>query len=187
MAAIVQHKSEEPVLLDSVIDEIVDNQISKLSWITNAFRQAYTLEHEKQGKVYRYPAIYTERDNYHSVLPDDCLGNFSFIEKKDPETIISRGNYYDVTVDLDIIFWFNISSIYDTNKVIMLENIKDEVLKLFNSKSLFKSSNIQINKIYTNAENIFEGYDLRQVDTQYLMMPYAGLKLSCTVRFTSPC
>jgi len=187
MKIIEQNKSEEPVLLDKVIDEIIDNQKAKLTWIDNAFRLAYTLEHESQGKKFRYPAIYTERNNYHSVLPDDTLGNFSFIEKKDPETVIARAGYYDITVDVDIIFWFNLSKIYDTDKVVMLENIKDDVLKLFNSRSLFKESSITINKVYTNAENIFEGYDLKQVENQFLMMPYAGIKLSCTLRYTSPC
>jgi len=187
MRVVTQHKSEEPVLLDKVIDEIIDNQKAKLTWINNAFRLAYTLEHEVQGKKFRYPAVYTERNNYCSVLPDDSLGNFSFIEKKDPETVIQRAGFYDISVDVDIIFWFNLSSIYETHKVVMLENVKDDVLKLFNSKSLFKSSSIIVNKVYVNAENIFDGYDLKQVENQFLMMPYTGIKLSCTIKYTSPC
>lgn len=183
---IPQPSNSEPVLFDLVLDELTA-ALSNLSWLDNVYKLAYQLENEVHGKKYKYPAAYIGKKEYMSLLPNDELGNYSFIEKKDPEIITQLGQMFKAKVDVDIIFWFNIYSIYDDSSVIKSENIKDEIIKLISKQGIFKSFSITVNRMYDNAENIFDKYDLRQIDNQYLMMPFCGLKLNCTISYSSQC
>lgn len=50
-----------------------------------------------------------------------------------------------------------------------------------------RGTRIELAKIYEQAENIFKGYSLREIDTQYLMQPYGGIRIDGFLMYREEC
>ena len=67
------------------------------------------------------------------------------------------------------------------------EAIKAEIMKVINGGFLMKNGRIKITRIYENAENIYRGYSLDEVDNQYLMHPYGGFRFEGELHINENC
>jgi len=184
---ITQQINKYAVGLDLVLNELSASLKSKLKWLDSAFTLSKTLELEKSGRKYKYPAAYIGNGEFVSLLPDSSLGNYLFIEKIDPETVVEKGLHKSITTNIQLIFWFNLSTIFVETEYNLLENVKHEIYKHLSSPWILSSSILKTLKIYTENENIFEKYSLQQVDNQFLMWPYAGIKFECSIKYSVIC
>lgn len=193
-----------PVLLDKVLQDLQVALSKNLLWLNHAFGRAQRLvEHRLDDNKFIYPAIYLGSTEYLSMLPNDQLGNFSWFDIYDPqeitEVVQSKPQY---TFSGAIVFWYNLRSIYPDDSVLYTEEIKDEVLTLLTTPGILTTnSRISITKVFERFENIYKGYSLEKVyntfvysgqgiqelDKQFFMYPYAGLRVEFTITTRELC
>lgn len=195
---------ESPVLLDKVLQDIQKALLAKLPWLNYAFGRGYKLvENRLDGNKFIYPATYNGDGEYVSLLPNDNFGNFSWFDIYDPQKItqVVQG-LPQYTFTGALVFWYDLSSIYDDESVLHTEEIKDEVIRLLNTPGLVSTvGKFVINEIYERFENIYKGYSLEKIynnntykgeeiesiDKQFFMYPYAGLRVEFTLTTRELC
>lgn len=195
---------DNPVLLDKILQDIQLKLKTELSWLNYAFGRAYRLvTHEQNGDKFVYPAIYAGDNEYLSVNPNDNFGNFSWFDIYDPQNVveISQG-LPQLIFNGAIVFWFNLKTIYSDASVIYSEEVKNEILSILTSPGLLASSGrISITKIYERFENIYRGYSIEKIysnymysgeniqgiDKQFFMFPYSALRFEFNITTRELC
>lgn len=181
---------ENPVLLDKVLQEIQSKLEKGLPWLTHAFGKSYAIaEEDSEGRKIKYPAVYNNNGEYLSMLPNDNLGNFSWFDIYDPQhidnTSLGKQTY---TYEGAIIFWFDASTIYNSDSHLYIEEIKNEIISLIMSPGfLTNNSKISIVRVFEQIENIYRGYINFVNDKQYFMFPFAGLRLEFKLTTKESC
>lgn len=189
---------EDPVLLDKILQDMQKSLMNRLKWLNCAFGRAYKLvEHRLDGNKFIYPAMYNGNGEYVSLLPNDNFGNFSWFDIYDPqkitEVVQSLPQY---TFSGAIIFWYDLSSIYEDETVMHTEEVKDEIMRVLTTPGLITTTGkLVINDIYERFENIYKGYSIEKIynnytykgegiqdiDKQFFMYPYAGIRIEFTL------
>ena len=195
---------EDPVLLDKILQDMQKSLMNRLKWLNCAFGRAYKLvEHKPDGNKFIYPAMYNGNGEYVSLLPNDNFGNFSWFDIYDPqkitEVVQSLPQY---TFSGAIIFWYDLSSIYEDETVIHTEEVKDEIMRVLTTPGLITTTGkLVINDIYERFENIYKGYSIEKIynnytykgegiqdiDKQFFMYPYAGIRIEFTLTTRELC
>lgn len=195
---------EDPVLLDKILQDMQKSLMNRLKWLNCAFGRAYKLvEHRPDGNKFIYPAMYNGNGEYVSLLPNDNFGNFSWFDIYDPqkitEVVQSLPQY---TFSGAIIFWYDLSSIYEDETVMHTEEVKDEIMRVLTTPGLITTTGkLVINDIYERFENIYKGYSIEKIynnytykgegiqdiDKQFLMYPYAGIRIEFTLTTRELC
>jgi hypothetical protein len=195
---------EDPVLLDKILQDMQKSLMNRLKWLNCAFGRAYKLvEHRPDGNKFIYPAMYNGNGEYVSLLPNDNFGNFSWFDIYDPqkitEVVQSLPQY---TFSGAIIFWYDLSSIYEDETVMHTEEVKDEIMRVLTTPGLITTTGkLIINDIYERFENIYKGYSIEKIynnytykgegiqdiDKQFFMYPYAGIRIEFTLTTRELC
>lgn len=195
---------EDPVLLDKILQDMQKSLMNRLKWLNCAFGRAYKLvEHRPDGNKFIYPAMYNGNGEYVSLLPNDNFGNFSWFDIYDPqkitEVVQSLPQY---TFSGAIIFWYDLSSIYEDETVMHTEEVKDEIMRVLTTPGLITTTGkFIINDIYERFENIYKGYSIEKIynnytykgegiqdiDKQFFMYPYAGIRIEFTLTTRELC
>lgn len=195
---------EDPVLLDKILQDMQESLMNRLKWLNCAFGRAYKLvEHRPDGNKFIYPAMYNGNGEYVSLLPNDNFGNFSWFDIYDPqkitEVVQSLPQY---TFSGAIIFWYDLSSIYEDETVMHTEEVKDEIMRVLTTPGLITTTGkLVINDIYERFENIYKGYSIEKIynnytykgegiqdiDKQFFMYPYAGIRIEFTLTTRELC
>lgn len=195
---------EDPVLLDKILQDMQKSLMNRLKWLNCAFGRAYKLvEHMPDGNKFIYPAMYNGNGEYVSLLPNDNFGNFSWFDIYDPqkitEVVQSLPQY---TFSGAIIFWYDLSSIYEDETVMHTEEVKDEIMRVLTTPGLITTTGkLVINDIYERFENIYKGYSIEKIynnytykgegiqdiDKQFFMYPYAGIRIEFTLTTRELC
>ena len=195
---------ENPVLLDKILQDMQKSLLDNLSWLNYAFGRGYKLvEHRSNGNKFVYPAFYNGNREYVSLLPNDNLGNFSWFDIYDPQQITAVvQSLPQYTFSGALIFWYDISTIYDDASVMHTEEIKDEILRLLTSPGLIRNTGrFVVNAIYERFENIYKGYsieriyndrnysgeEIQELDKQFFMFPFAGIRIEFTITTRELC
>lgn len=186
---------KNPVMLDRVMAEIQSGLVDNLTWLDVAFGRAQRLQKMVNGNRIITPNVYCggwkgHGDNdYIEVSPDAKIGNFSFFEIDDPQTIDVGPWARQIKAPFGLIFWFDLIRIYGEPANRNIEYIKGQILRVLNGRSGWHLPNgrIILNKIYEKAENIYRGYSLSEIDNQYLMHPFAGLRFDGILEFDEIC
>lgn len=162
-----------PKLIDLELLKI-QRKLEALSWLTVYGRSRKMVD----GNII-YPAVYIGHTKYKSLLPDKS--NYSFFVVDDPQEYEFNPNMKGtLTIKLNLLVWFNISQVESLDER-NTEMVKEELL------NILKSSNFEISRIYENADNIFKGFTLKEVESQYMMYPYAGFRFEGTLRIKPTC
>lgn len=186
---------ENPVLLDKILQDIQNTLVEKLTWLDHAFGKAYKLvEYQQDGHKFVYPAIYNGEGEYVSLLPNDNLGNFSWFDIYDPQKVTQVAQALpQYTVDGALIFWYRLDSIYGDKSVMYTEEIKDEILRILTAPGFIAApGRLTVTSVYERLENIYRGYtyqgeDIQNVEKQFLMYPYAGIRIEFTLTTRELC
>ena len=184
-----------PVMLDRVIGEIQQGLADNLPWLDAAFGRAQRLTKKMNGNTIITPNVYCGGWNGHGdndyieVSPDSKIGNFSFFEIDDPETIDGGPWARDIQCPFSLVFWFDLTRIYGMADNRNIEYIKAEILRVLNGRTgwTLSQGRITVNQIYERVENIYRGYSLSEIDNQFLMHPYAGLRITGVLQFMELC
>lgn len=181
-------KPENPVMIDRALAYIQDELIKKIGWLDYAFGRAQRLVTQREHKNYYYPGVYIGKNEYLNVLPGQGLGNRTFFIVDDPHTIEFNPRRYNVIKSpVSLICWYDLSDIYPDSKERNTEDVKRQILRVLTNLTMPDATRLELVKIYEQAENIFRGYSLREIDTQYLMQPYAGLRIDGNLIYREEC
>jgi hypothetical protein len=165
----------------TTIIESLRIELEKITWLEKSYGRAWPHVEMRGSKQVRLPKCF-DGTEYLNVLPNDNYKSQSFIAVRTPEKYenFNRDGNNFKSRDLSIIFWGNLKEI-NTNKTgIYVSDLKDEIEQVLCTIPELSS----INQVFDEkAEDIFQGYTLSDIDTQYLMYPFAGLRFDITVKF----
>jgi len=180
---------DNPQLIDIVLGEMQTGLVSNLGWLDMAFGRAQRLVKTIETKKYFTPNVYTGKGNeYIGVAPDSKIGNFSFFWLDDPQTMNwLPGQQGDIKTNFSLIFWFDLRRVYNEANNRNTELLKANILRTLNGGFPMRSGRIKINRIYEQAENIYRGFTLDEVDNQFLMHPFAGFRFEGELTIIEPC
>lgn len=187
----------DPIMVDEMIAELQQVLVANLPWLDAAFGRSQRLTKKMAGKTIITPNVYCGgwkghgENDYIEVSPDSKIGNFCFFEVADPETVnwVFRQNM-DVETPFSLIFWFDTRRVFNAADNRNITYLKNQILTLLNGRSgllLYNNGRVVLNRIYERVENIYRGYTLSEIDNQFLMHPFGGLRFDGTITMTQPC
>ena len=185
----------DAVMLDRVLGEIQSGLITNLSWLDVAFGRAQRITRNVAGKRIVTPNVYCGgwkghgANDYIEVSPDAKIGNFSFFEIEDPQTIDAGAWAREVKAPFGLVFWFDLTRVYHQPDNRNVELLKADILRVLSGRTGWHltEGRIAVARIYERAENIYKGYTLSEIDNQYLMHPFAGLRFDGIIEFSELC
>lgn len=171
-------------MFDAEVAKIQVQLAKKLPWLKHAFGICERLTTMKDGKRFNSANAFIG-DRYVQVMPCRELGNFCFFALKDPQT------YWDKDTDVifapfSLIFWYKVDECSSSPDMRNAEAVKSQILSVLDSTH-FGGSIFTLNRIYERAENVFSDYSYELTDNQYMMHPYAGLRIEGELRANVPC
>lgn len=183
---------DNPQLIDLVLGEVQNGLVKNLGWLDMAFGRAQKLVKIVDNKKYFTPNVYAgtpgKVNDYIPVSPDSKIGNFSFFWIDDPQTIDwMPGQQSNLKTPFSLIFWFNVAKVHNSKVNRNTEVIKANILRTLNGGLGLRSGRIKVTRIYEQAENIYRGFTLDEVDNQFLMHPYAGFRFEGELIILEPC
>lgn len=192
-----------PVLLDVILEQINASLKAQLPWINYAFGKSERLRRRKQGtkigaflldkSAIAFPAIYTGvgQQGYIQLLPDERNGNYSFFIIHDPQPIdnFQRNSFQTFKVKFSWILWYKFTpAIMPANEFRNKELVKLEVINAISSLSNVPDlKRMQVEGIEEDPEAIFREYTFNEIDDQFLMHPYSGIRVNGTLHYRSKC
>ena len=186
---------QNPVMLDRVIGEIQKGLVENISWLDVAFGRSQRLTKMMNGKRIVTPNVYCGgwnghgENDYIEVSPDSKIGNFSFFEIEDPQTIDAGPWARSIRTPYSLIVWFDLTRVYGVETNRNTEFLKSQILHLLNGRYGWHLSGgrVSVNRIYERAENIYRGYTITEIDNQFLMHPYGGFRMDGELYFDELC
>lgn len=186
---------QNPVMLDRVIGEIQTGLVENLPWLDVAFGRSQRLTKMMNGKKIITPNVYCGgwnghgENDYIEVSPDSKIGNFSFFEIEDPQTIDAGPWARSIKAPFSLIVWFDLTRIYNEPSNRNTEYIKAQILHVLNGRAGWHltQGRVTINRVYERAENVYRGYTLPEIDNQFLMHPFAGFRFDGILMFDELC
>ena len=186
---------KNPVMLDRIIGEIQTGLVENLPWLDAAFGRSQRLTKMMNGKKIITPNVYCGgwnghgENDYIETSPDSKIGNFSFFEIEDPQTIDAGPWAREIKAPFSLIVWFDLTRVHDEPDNRNTEYIKAQILRVLNGRAGWHltGGRIVLNKIYERAENIYRGYTLSEIDNQFLMHPFAGFRFDGLLEFDELC
>lgn len=176
-------------LYDSLLNSFNTELIVQLHWLNYAFAEAQNLSRIEDDKTVVYPAVYggqNIKNEYASVLPNEFMGNekaikgFSFFTIKNKEIeslVLSNGT---IRADASIIFWFNLDKVLNNDAEFRnLNKVVLDILKAIKSSSSGLSGKLEPYAWTTEFDEIYSEYSLKETEKQYLMHPFAGVRVDC--------
>lgn len=177
-------KPDVPALTDKVIVKMQDVLKENLWWLDYSFGRSQKLVTTKEGKNYFYPAVHIGKGTYINVLPDQELGNYSFFTIEDPQEIdFNARAFNNIKSKFALVFWFNLDNVFRGADDRNTEAIKAQIIELLTRGIHLSEGRINIRQIFEQPENIYKGYSLKEVDSQYMMQPFAGLRFEGEMLF----
>jgi hypothetical protein len=181
-------KPTAPALLDVVIGQIQDLLKLKLPWLNYSFGRSQKLATTKERKNYFYPGVHIGGGEYISVFPDQSLGNFSFFAIDDPQVVEFAPNSFNtIKAKYALIFWFNLDNIFAGSEDRNTEEIKAQILKVLTRDLRLTVGRLNIESINEKAENIYKGFNLSEINSQFLMQPFAGMRFEGEILIMEGC
>lgn len=186
---------QNPIMLDRVIGNIQNGLVDNIPWLDAAFGRSQRLTKMMNGKRIITPNVYCGGwrghgpDDYIEVSPDSKIGNFSFFEIEDPQTIDATPWIRQITAPFGLIVWFDLKRVYNQYDNRNTEYLKAQILRVLHGRGGWHlpDGRMVINRIYERAENIYRGYTLSEIDNQFLMHPFAGFRFDGILEFDELC
>ena len=175
-------------MFDRPIQDIQKSIAKKLLFMNHVFGRCERLTKEVNGKRILSPNVYAGKDEYILLTPDNTdLGNYCFFIEDDPETMVANfGLSGRLKAPFSLVVWVDMRTIEDKD----IRNIYDLELKVLDAVAVpgvTRHGGIEVLRVYHRAENVFNGFTLDEVDNQYLMSPFIGLRLDLELWVDEDC
>lgn len=164
---------DSPKLFDKAIGEIQKQIGGRIEWLDHIFGLCEMITTVKNGKKTKSANIYTGNGQYCQVAPCVELGNFCFFMLKDPQKIETPASKV-ISAPFYAIFWYNVEKVSSYPDERNTEALKEEILKALHR---IKTPHVEWTKIYERPDNIFSDFSYDFTSNQFLMYPYAGIRI----------
>lgn len=164
-------------LFDRPIQGLQD-ALGRLSWLDHVFGRCERLVKDVDGRRVYTPNVYYEGEEYLLLTPDNReLGNYCFFVMEDPQTVtMSLGERARLRTPYSLIVWVDMRTVEGGDER-NTEAVKEALLSAVRSAWL-RSGAVSVERVYERAENVFQGFSIDEVDSQFLMAPFAGWRLT---------
>ena len=181
-------KPKKARLFDRPIQDLQQSIGRKLLFMDHVFGRAERLVKEINQRRVFSPNIYKADGEYILLTPDNTeLGNYCFFVREEPEVMVEAfGNHGRMRCPFSLIVWVDMRKVEDGDE----RNVYDLELKVLDavaSPGVLRSGGLTVSRVYHRAENVFEGFTLDEVDNQYLMWPFVGLRLQIEIWVDEDC
>jgi hypothetical protein len=177
--------------IDAAI-ELIRQQLATLPWLQKAFGRAWSKPRTQDGKAVAEPMLYQGGKEYYPALPNDALKSYCFFKVNGPRRTIdytanmNTGGRYIMQDSVDLIFWVDLKAINAAMDWIFTETLIQDVMKKLGG--YLGGPMATVDQIYDDrVEDIFAGYDTRELKQGLLLYPYKGFRLSCTITYEFGC
>jgi hypothetical protein len=185
MSYLNQKDQERPYKgFDLAIQQIQIQIKNELPYIAKVYHRAYLFT-EQEGSVrgVKVPKVWEDKREYINVLPNDNQPAMLFFyptgeeEIKEFDDLDSRNNLFEREVCL--ILWLNTEKLQNHLTGPSLSKVKSDLLELLStSDNVVKVSSMEDNDVRKIYREFYIDYK-----SQYLMLPFAGLRINFTVKF----
>lgn len=169
--------------IDGAISRLQSSLASKYDWMT-VFHRAYPFMEWNlaETKGIKVPKVWLGGNEYMNVLPNDFLIGQAFFfvadDEKQTESDLEFGSTFNTEVSL--IIWVNTESIPEHLTGPSIAKLKKEINEIL-------TDHITVLRIETmtdqDAKSVFKGWSIDDTNTQYLMLPYAGLRVNMILQY----
>nr|DAT75922.1 MAG TPA: hypothetical protein [Caudoviricetes sp.] len=172
----------DPKMFDLAVLPIQKALAANLPWLDHAIGICETLTDVKNGKRFTSANVYVGNGQYEQIMPCEEIGNFSFFTLRDPQEIASKANL--IKTPISLIIW------YDMRKVSLpvdernTEAVKGQILGILSGAHL---ANFKTSRIYEKPQNVFADFSYEHTNNQYMMSPFAGLRIDGVIETRIPC
>lgn len=178
----------EPRLFDRPIQDMQRSIAKKLLFMNHVFGRSERLTKEVDGKRVTSPNVYAGKDEYILLTPDNTeLGNYCFFVEDDPEQMVANfGISGRMKAPFSLVVWVDMRTVEDKD----VRNVYDLELKVLDavaSAGVLRHGGMEVTRVYHRAENVFSGFSLDEVDNQFLMSPFTGLRLDMELWVDEDC
>jgi hypothetical protein len=174
----------EPKGVDAALESIATYLQSNVSWLTNAYGRAETMEETTtNGKRYIYPAVYAGSTEYLNVHPDEHLDNHSFFRVDGRQDLTYQGPFLNGRSKVTLVVWFNYETAYPADhERRSVDNAIHDVVEVLNNATGTHYS-FMIKEAIT--EGMYRGYTLSP--NQPLMRPYGAFAITMDINWRESC
>jgi len=172
-------------LLDAAFAPTLSDIETALPWLTRCYGVATKLEKtgpDGKGKI-MYPVVFAGGTEYIGLLPDESLGNYCWIDVEDgAELLRTTHRVRGVKAKAAFVFWLDVRKGFDgadpdTISVASLVDSANTALHRLRSPGL----RTQVTRNWVRSEHIYRGYNVNEIEHQFLMRPYAGFRIDLDV------
>ena len=172
-----------PKLFDEVVAKLQNLFADNLLWLDHAFGLCEFLAEVKDGKKFTSANIYRGKGEYSQIMPCRELGNFCMFVLRDPQEIGKRDAQV-IKSPISIIFWYDMRDVRPESDERPREAVKADILGILNRAHL---PWLSVTRIYEKPEAVFSDFSYDHTENQYLMSPYAGLRIDGIIMANVPC
>ncbi len=176
-------QKSNPCLFDKEVLKIQKALADSFSWLDHSIGICETLTDIKDGKRFVSANLYKGGGEYEQIMPCEELGNFSFFTLKDAQKVQNSANL--VKSPFSLIIWYDMGKVSLPSDERNTEQIKGQILGVL--QNLHLSPRIEIEEVYEKAKNVFADYSYDVTANQYMMAPYAGLRIDGNIYASVPC
>jgi hypothetical protein len=181
-------KPTTPAFFDKIVVQVQDTLKAKLSWLNYSFGRSQKLIRKQGDKEYYYPGVHIRAEEYQSVEPNNDLGNFSFFILSDPQEVdFNPHTTNNVKAKYALIFWLKLDTVFPNSTDRDTETLKADILKILTRELFLTFGRLSVTSIQEDSKNIYKEYSLKEVESQYLMQPYAGFRFEGDLLLNEPC
>ena len=177
-----------PRLFDRPIQDIQRALADRVTYLEHVFGRAERLVTEVEGRRYYSPNVYRGDREYISLLPDnDRLGNYCFFTVDEPEQIVADMGMGDrLRAPFSLIVWVDMREVSQRDERNTYQ-VELDILNVLTSKGITKTGGITVSRVYHKAENVFDGFTIDEIDNQFLMSPYFGMRITGEIYVDTDC
>lgn len=174
------------ILFTKAFEQVVE-RLQKDDYIAGMFPNMYgrAERHHRydKGKRVIMPIVYDRHGEYIDVRPNDGIGNISFWYVRDGQDVVQGAMSYRPKIRAVVsgVFWFGTEKDYR-----VVEEVENRLLWLLNNMKLPNAS-IVVNRIYEEADNVFEDFTITDEHVPFMMHPYGGLRFECEMMIQQDC
>lgn len=174
-----------PFLIERLFNDIQTALIDNIDWLNYAYGKAERITTKKaDGRVAYIPAVYNEKYDYESLMPDDTKGNYSFFVVQDSQNIDSaKGRASRIYGKCSLIVWFDLRSMTSGWGKEYAKNAFLAVLSDFSSSN----GHLIVESVLERTDAIFSEFTLDETNNQYLTFPFAGFRFNCEYSIRQLC
>jgi hypothetical protein len=166
-------------LIDRHLKKIAES-LGALSWMDRNFVRAYRHRFRKDGTV--QPFVYVGNDEYLPVMPDDELGNYSFVYVEEGDQISDQGDFDMITSQIRIICFWNFESIFQnedrSNLMTVVKMIKDQL-----HTTRFLYARMELTSTFLEVDSIFQGFTASMIDDSKLSFPFGACRIDAELKY----